>query len=253
MNEEKIGFGFQSDEDESLKSKSGFGLFGLNTGVIQKFEYTPASKDDTGRELSEQISVEIKIGESVLKQWWMPVNKVFGKNGEELDSTHPDYTKGYNEQMKHFKSVMTHYLKTFISEEALKAAFSTPISSFGDFAKLVCTLMAPAVAEAKPIDVFLQYQWKIKEGNTMTFLELPKNLKDGSFITASMKPVGAWKEVRNAEGLSYVDDAGNVHRFKRSKSYLESPKAIQQKEGQENSSAGNAMNTGASTAAASTW
>ena len=252
MNEEKIGFGFQSDEDASLKAKSGFGLFGLNTGVIQKFEYTPAIKDETGKELSEQIAIEIKSGESIYKQWWMPVNKVFGKDGGEINEGHSDYTKNYNEQMKHFKSVMTHYLKIFISEDNLKAAFAAPLNSFGDFAKLVCTLMAPAVAGAKPVDVFLQYQWKIKEGNTMTFLELPKNLKDGSFITAHMAPVGAWKEVRNAEGLSYVDDAGNVHRFKRSKSYLDSPKAVQQKEGQETSIGGSAMNAGTS-ATKSSW
>lgn len=252
MSEEKIGFGFQSDEDASLKSKSGFSLFGLNTGVIQKFEYTPATKDETGKELSEQIAIEFKTGENVLKQWWMPINKVFGKNGEELDASHPDYTKNYNEQMKHFKSVMTHYLKIFLSEDSLKAAFATPMSSFGDFARLVCTLMSPAVAQAKPVDAFLQYQWKIKEGSTMTFLELPKNLKDGSFITAHIAPVGAWKEVRNAEGLSYVDDAGNVHRFKRGKSYLESPKAVQQKEGQESSTAGAAMNSG-TTATRSAW
>ena len=252
MNEEKIGFGFQSDEDASLKAKSGFGLFGLNTGVIQKFEYTPAIKDETGKELSEQIAIEIKSGESIYKQWWMPVNKVFGKDGGEINEGHPDYTKNYNEQMKHFKAVMTHYLKVFISEDNLKTAFTAPLNSFGDFAKLVCTLMSPAVAGAKPVDVFLQYQWKIKEGNTMTFLELPKNLKDGSFITAHMTPVGAWKEVRNAEGLSYVDDAGNVHRFKRSKSYLDSPKAVQQKEGQETSIGGSAMNAGTS-ATKSSW
>lgn len=252
MNEEKIGFGFQSDEDASLKAKSGFGLFGLNTGVIQKFEYTPAIKDETGKELSEQIAIEIKSGESIYKQWWMPVNKVFGKDGGEINEGHPDYTKNYNEQMKHFKSVMTHYLKIFISEDNLKTAFTAPLNSFGDFAKLVCTLIAPVVAGAKPVDVFLQYQWKIKEGNTMTFLELPKNLKDGSFITAHMTPVGAWKEVRNAEGLSYVDDAGNVHRFKRSKSYLDSPKAVQQKEGQETSIGGSAMNAGTS-ATKSSW
>ena len=252
MNEEKIGFGFQSDEDATLKAKSGFGLFGLNTGVIQKFEYTPATKEESGKELSEQISIEIKSGESILKQWWAPINKVFGKDGGEIDANHPDYTKNYNEQMKHFKSVMTHYLKTFISEETLKGAFATPMSSFGDFAKLVCTLMAPAVAGAKPVDVFLQYQWKIKEGSTMTFLELPKNLKDGSFITAHIEPVGAWKEMRNQEGLFYVDDASNVHRFKRSKSYLDSPKAIQQKEGQDTSNAGSAMNAGTS-ATKSAW
>lgn len=247
MSEEKIGFGFQSDEDESLKSKSGFSTFGLNTGIIQKFEYIPATKDETGKEFSEQISIELKVGETILKQWWYPISKVFGKNGEEIQQGHPDYIKNYNEQMKQFKAVMTHYLKVFNSEEELKAAFATPMSSFGDFAKLVCRLMQPAIVNKRPVDVFLQYQWTLKTGNTMTFLELPKNLKDGSFITAHMEPVGAWKEVRNAEGLSYVDEQNNVHRFKRSKSYLESAKAVQQKEG-ESTAAGNSMNAGAAKA-----
>lgn len=242
MAEEKIGFGFQSDEDESLKAKD-FSTFGLNSGKITKFEYSPATTDETGKEFSENIAIEIDINGSVLKQWWYPVNKVFSKDGVEIEDTKsPEYIKGFNEQMKHFKSVMTHYLKIKYSEEELAAAFSTPLNSYKDFGEKVTTLMKPVLDT--PIDIFLQYQWAIKTGSTRTFLELPKNLKDGSFVTAHMEPVGSWKEVRDADGLHYVDDANNIHRFKRSKSYLESAKAVQQKEGETSFEAGASMNSG---------
>lgn len=252
MVEEKIGFGFQSDEDESLKAKD-FTTFGLNTGKLTKFEYAPASKDDSGKEFLENISIEIDVNGSTLKQWWYPVNKVFGKDGGEIeDTTSPEYIKGFNEQMKHFKSVMTHYLKIKYNEAELAAAFSTPINSFKDFGEKLTTLMKPVLGTT--IDVFLQYQWNIKTGATRTFLELPKNLKDGSFLTAHITPVGSWKEVRNEEGLSYVDDANNVHRFKRSKSYLETPKAVQQIEGETpQSAAGISMNSSMNSAQPAKW
>lgn len=253
MAEEKlIGFGFQSDEDESLKGKSS-GSFGLNSNaVITKFEYSPVTTDDSGKEFQENIALEILVNGATMKQWWYPITKVFAKGGGEIeDKTSPEYIAGFNEQMKVFKSVMTHYLKIKHTEEELKAAFATPMTTFGDFGKKVEALIKDTLNT--PIDVFLQYQWNIKEGSTRTFLELPKNLKDGSFVTAHIEPVGSWKEVRDSSGLRYTDDANNEHRFKRSTSYLESPKANLQEEGKELSAQGSAMNAGASSSAAPKW
>ncbi len=263
MNEQQVmvGFGYQDDQDESLKAKDfGFGVFGLNEKVtITKFEYNP--NGGAGGSVGDSLDISIKVGSGEINQRWFPISKVFDKNGEITDTTSPEYIAGYNEQMKHFKAVMTHYLKAFNTEEALKAAFAKPINSWVEYVKLVSALMSQGIANNVLLDVFLQYQWNINPNSNQTYLELPKNLKDGSFITPHMAPVGEWKAENvwvekdergnemKMEGLRYVDNAGNVHRFKRNKNYMESNKA--NKQVRESSAAGSAMNAGSATQA--TW
>ena len=77
------------------------------------------------------------------------------------------------------------------------------------------------------MDVFLQYQWQIAEGQNKTYLEIPKNLKDGKFLCPAMP--GTFEEVRDATGLYYINRKDNTyHLFTRSSSYLSSNKAIRQ-------------------------
>lgn len=263
MSEEKamIGFGYQDDQDETLKSKDfGYGTFGLNQRVtITKFEYNP--NGGAGGSAGDALDISIKVGTGEINQRWFPVSKVFGKEGEITDTSSPEYIAGYNEQMKHFKATMTHYMKAFNSEETLKAAFTAPIKSWVEYVQLVTRLMSQGVANNVSLDVFLQYQWNIGANATQTYLEIPKNLKDGSFITPHIVPAGEWKEEKvwvekdergnemRMEGLRYIDSAGNVHRFKRNKNYMESNKA--NKQTKESSAAGSAMNAGSATQA--TW
>lgn len=262
MSEEKvmIGFGFQDDQDESLKSKnSSFGVFGLNQNVLMvRCEYNP--NGGANEEAIDCLDIAFKIGETEQRQRWFPIVKVFGKNGEITDTSSEEYIAAYNEQMKHFKAVMTHYLKAFNSEEVLKAAFATPPSNFVDYFKLVSKLMSQGIANKVPLDLFLQYQWNINPNANQTYLEIPKNLKDGAFLVPHMNPVGEWKEERTwkekdekgneivMKGLRYVDNAGNVHKFKRSQSYMESNKANKQTKSV--SEAGAAMNSGSGMPAA---
>lgn len=256
-----IGFGFQDDKDESLKSKgTGFGIFGLNSRVkIEKFEYTP----NGGAGGAEGDALDITV--NGISQRWFPITRVFSKDGGEItDTTSPEFIAGFNEQMKHFKAVMTHYLKVYNTEETLKAAFATPPTTWVDYVKRVSTLMAQGISNGLMLDVFLQYQWNIGANANQTYLELPKNLKDGSFITPHIAPVGEWKEEKSwiekdatgneipVKGLRYVDGAGNVHRFHRNTNFMESNKAIKQTKSA--SAAGSAMNAGMGTSAAgSEW
>lgn len=253
-----IGFGYQDDQDTSLKAKSSnFGLFGLNQGVVMtKCEYNPNGGPEGTP--GDSLDISFKIGDKDMNQRWFPIVKVFGKNGEITDATSPEYKAAFNEQMKHFKAVMTHYMKAFNTEEALKAAFSTPPTDFVSYFKLVARMVAPGIANKVPLDLFLQYQWNIGPNNNQTFLEVPKNLKDGAFLTPHIAPNGEWKEERewveegiSVKGLRYVDAGGNIHKFQRTQSYMESNKAIKQTKESESSVAGNAMNAG--TAGASTW
>jgi hypothetical protein len=240
MEDKILGFGYQDDQDESLKSKDfSYGVFGLNQRVLMtKCDYNP-NGGANGTE-SDCLDISFKVGEGEVNQRWFPITRVFYKGEELTDTTSSEYIAAYNEQMKHFKAVMTHYLKAFNTEETIKGAFKTPPSNFVEYFKLVSRLMSQGIANKILLDLFLQYQWNIGENATQTYLEIPKNLKDGAFLTPHMKPVGEWKEEHNwiekdekgfsisMEGLRYVDDAGNVHRFKRNKNFMESNKAKKQ-------------------------
>lgn len=265
MSEQKamLGFGYQDDQDKSLQAKDfNFGVFGLNQKVkLTKFEYNP--NGGAGGSEGDCLDIEFKIGSGDVRQRWFPITKVFGKNGEISDTSSEEYITGYNDLMKHFKAVMTHYLKAFNTEETLKSAFATQPKNWVEYVQLVSRLMSQGIANGIALDVMLQYQWNIGANANQTYLELPKNLKDGSFLTPHMAPVGEWTEEKSwtekdekgndveKSGLRYVDGAGNVHRFKRSSNFMESNKAIKQTRNDSQSSAGSAMNAGS--AAAASW
>lgn len=223
--------GFISDEDESLKAKS-VTNFGLNTGaVITKFEHNPnAGKDGSP---TDALDIEITLGTKRFMTRFFEINKVFskGKNSVEItDTTSEEYIAGYNEAAKAQKGIITHYLKVFYTEAEIGKAFANAsLKSFADYYKFVAEAVQLGMKRKGPeVDIFLQYQWQIKSGQDITYLELPKNMKDGSFICKPIACEGKWNEVRNADGLSYVDDKGNLHRFKRDASFLTSAKGFQQ-------------------------
>lgn len=73
------------------------------------------------------------------------------------------------------------------------------------------------------IDIFLQYQDKIPEGKTYTFLEIPTTCVHGKFICK--QTYSEWrKETYN--GLRYRSN-GVTHPFTRTESYMKSKHAFQ--------------------------
>ena len=244
MSDKNLFNDFLSDDDKSLKG-AGMGLkFGLNTGKLEKFEYNPNSGKDG--EPGNAMDIVVKIGEKELKQKVFETTKVFGKNGEITDTESPEYQKAYAEDVKTKKGLLTHYMKIFMPEDILTAKFKEAApKNFVDLFKFAQAAVEAGIKKAgdNTVDVFCQYQWQISTGQTMTFLELPKNLKDGAFICKTIKSEGKWNEVIDEDGLHYADDKGNIHRFKRSKEYLASPKGTQQREG-ESSAPGNMGGSG---------
>lgn len=245
--------GFLSDEDDALKSKSGGSVnFGLNSGKLTKFAYTEESgKDKNGK----AIEIEITVGEKVLKTWINEINKIYGRNGSELtDTESEEYKKNYIATVNQIRGLVTHYLKIFYTDEEIKAKIkANGINNLIDYFKFAATgVNNGLVTKGNDVDVFLQYQWNIASGQDKTFLELPKNMKDGAFICKTLKPVGEWKEVRNDEGLHYEDNNGNIHRFTKSVDFLNSNKGKQQTSGGRQ----NTMNSSSSVTASSdtdTW
>jgi len=231
------GYGFVSDSDESLKTKSG-ARFGGNFGVatLAKFAYN-SNVAKEGQEPREAIEVIVKVGDKENKDWINPVTKVVDKNNVEItDKTSAEYINGFNALMSQQNAVVTHYLKAVgVTEEAMKAAFINPVVSFADYAQRVCALL-PIGYDKKPLDLFLEYQWNIgkKQDGTLndkTYPTLPKNMKGGYFIVPAQP--GVWVEERGEDkSLCYKNSNGQKHPFERDANFMTGNKGTQQVLGQ---------------------
>jgi hypothetical protein len=241
------GYGFVSDSDESLKTKSG-AKFGGNFGVatLAKFAYSPNVAKD-GQEPREAIEIEILIGDKKSSAWINPVTKVVDKNNNEItDKASQDYINGFNALMSQQNATVTHYLKAVgVTEDSLKAAFVNPVVSFADYATRVCSLL-PIGYNSRPLDLFLEYQWNIGKKadgslNDKTYPTLPKNMKGGYFIVPAQP--GVWAEKREEDGkLTYVNSNNQKHPFERDANFMSGNKGTQQVLGQAaNASAPGAM------------
>jgi hypothetical protein len=231
----KMGYGYQDDTSESLQTKSG-GKFGLNQNAfLTKFEFQPKT-DKSGN----SIAVSVKVGDRDYMAWLSEVTRVYDNDNNEISDVNSDeYIKGYNDQQIQLGAVVAHYLKAFVDEAAIKTALDTAKpQSFTDWANVMTTLL-PAGFHKMPIDIALQYQWKIKGDNNRTFLELPKNMKGGYFICKAQ--IGVYTEDRSGGKLVYKNNAGLEHPFTRGESFMNSAKANQQIENEGDSGNGAAI------------
>lgn len=228
----KQGFGFTDDANESLRSKGDGGKFGLNQGVnLTKFEYNPNAGRD-GAE-ADAIDITVQIGEREHMMRLYDITKIYDKDSNEItDQTSEEYIKKYNDQQTHLSATIIHILKVFRSEEDIRTAMQAGLTSFADWAK-VCQGLLPAGFQNTSVDVFLEYQWKIKGDADKTYLQLPRNMKGGYWICPAVP--GNFKEDRTDGGLKYLNEAGQEHPFTRNEYYMESPKANQQVEGGDDS------------------
>jgi hypothetical protein len=227
------GYGFVSDSDESLKTKSG-AKFGGNFGVatLTKFAYN-SNVAKEGQAPREAIELEVTVGERSYKEWINPVDRVVDKNNAEIaDKASAEYIAGFNALIVQQNATVTHYLKAVgVTEEALRAAFATAPVSFADYAQRICSLL-PIGYDKKPLDLFLEYQWNFgkKQDGTLqdkTYPTLPKNMKGGYFIVGAQP--GVWVEKREEDGkLTYVNSNGQKHPFERDANFMSSNKGTQQ-------------------------
>lgn len=247
---EKMGFGVVNDADESLKSKVG-GSFGLNAGInFTKVAYNANAGKDGGP--ADAVDISIKIGDREYK------NRIYDITGDLYNSKNTlvspgdaEYNALYNAELKQRMAVILHAVKaTGVTQETLNTALATELPTFAEWANVVCSLI-PVDYTTRPVDVFLQYQWNIKEGQERTFLEMAKNMKGGYFLCPSVKATGEWTAVNDEHGLRYVDEADKEHPFTRNKNFMQSPKAYQQVEGEENGPDGATSNSNFTEAAAS--
>lgn len=228
-------------------------VFGLNAGVafLTMFQWIP----NGGKDGAEQEAVEIKfrINETDVNYRQFPVTQAFGKDRVVItDPKAPEF----KEAVQNFNSIITHIMHCFVDGTTMqKAMSSSPVKNFKDFIQR-CTALLPANFSEIPLDAFLQYQWQLKEGQKRTFLELPKSMKYGKWLSKAMTPApdtegnnAKWTEVKvpnpdasTAKAIKYVDGAGNEHIFHRNGWYADSNFAKQQKDSSQPENAQAAQN-----------
>lgn len=210
-------YGF-TDSASVAPGKEG-GKFGLNQGIVTKFEYNPLA--GAGGTAGDAIDLTIKVGEKEFMKRFFPVSKVYAKkNGGELtDPSTEEYKIAHKEAMDVFNATLSDVVLCFVDKADLMAALAHPIADFKAYATLLQRLVqsSPAWIAKAPVDVFLEYQFKPSGENTRTFLTLPKDVKHGSWI---VKHQGAgFVEDRTTTHLRY--NLGDIqHPFKRGEWYL---------------------------------
>ncbi len=237
-----MSFGYVSDSDESLKGKEFTSLkFGLNQGFITKFEYNANAGKDGAPGDALDIEVTSVEGKTVKSRIY-DVKGVYNADNVLVNPGEEGYEDIAKIERAQKSAVVTHFVKALgVTEETIIKALTPAPKNFAEYVQIMTSLVAKNYATI-PVDFFVQYQWTLKADAKMTYLEIPKNMKDGYFVVPAVKPVGEWKEVRNDKGLSYVDNAGNIHPIAKSKNFLDSNKAKQQKKGDTDSGAAAPMN-----------
>ena len=213
-------------DDDSMTSNEPSLVFGLNHGVTKliKWEWNPNGGKDGAEQEALDIVFDINGKEISYRQF--PLTRAYDSNNNEVtDPSHPAFIKA----IKEFNSNIVHILSALVPKEQIKQALSQPMSNFKQFCQVTASIL-PSDYKTRVLDVFGQYQWQVTGDNNRTYVRLPKNVKHGKWICATVTPVGEWKEDRSGGGLKYVDNDGNIHPFKRTKWFMSSNFATQQTE-----------------------
>lgn len=220
-------FGAANDNDESLQGQGGnWGNFGLNENArITKLEYNP--NGGAGGSALDVVDITVTIDEKEHRNRIFLDIKSAYNGGTLYKQGDQGFDEAFAKEWAQRRGVITHSVKaTGVTQEQIDRAFATPAANAVEWAKIM-TGLKPNDFNQKPVDVFLEYQNKPSAGQTKTYLQQPDNMKGGKFLVPHENPVGSWKEVRDTNGLKYVDDAGNEHTFKRDAYYMKQPKANQ--------------------------
>ena len=242
------------DNDESLKGKASGGKFGLNTGFISKLEFvTDAGKGKTpGFAIDLWLRPEGTERDYRSRLFDATGQNLYNKKGVLVSPGQETYEETFADSMTIVFAVVRHALKAVgVSAQNINNVASTLNIDDIDGAMKSFVSLVPSNYDKVKVDFFLEYQFKIADGQDKTYPELPKNMKGGAFLLPTV--TGSFTEVRDADGLRYVDTAGNSHPFTRDARYMDSEKGKQQ-----NKASGNKANpfggtSPAATANAAAW
>lgn len=198
--------------------------FGLNKDAkLVKFAFNPNGGSQGS--LSNCIDIAINIGGTEVRT---RIFEVLGAPDKNLAVGTPEYQASFKKAVDKSCAYICSYLECYIPEDRVKTALSRPFSGFAEYAQ-TCEALLKSVPNVPniPVDVFLQYQYSISQGQKMTFLELPRTAGYGKFIIKSVP--GNFTEVKTPSSLTYVNEANEVHPFQRNEFFLKQPASKQQK------------------------
>lgn len=220
-----VGYGYASDEVKVSPFS-----FGLNAGAarLTKFEWIPNGGKDGAEQ--EALDIVFTINGTDRSYRMFPVVKAFGKNNEEI--TDPNAAE-FKEAIVDFNARVTHILHAYIDSDSIKAGFSRPIANFKEFCQVAMSMLPKGYSEV-PLDIFMQFQWQLKDGQERTYLEIPNKMKYGAWLKPAQP--GTWTEhkVPNPgenvrEALFYTNEKGEKHPFIKNGWFMNSNFANQQR------------------------
>ena len=120
MSEVKSAWGFQSDNDESLKSKQG-GKFGLNNANITVLQFNPnAGKDGSA---AEAVDITVSIGDKEFRSRIYDITGDLYKGDTMISPEDPGYNAVYNAEKAQREAVIVHAVKALgATEQQIQAA-----------------------------------------------------------------------------------------------------------------------------------
>ncbi len=219
-------WGYINDMDESLQAQGGTIRFGLNRlARITALAYVPPID---GGQQHVQMEVTLEGGSKVRQRVYMPDGDVYS-GGRILSPGMEGYERAVQEQVNQRLAVLIHAVRALgATPEQIQANIQAVApQSFEQWCRAVLGGVSQQLMESRRVDVFLEYEWSVRPGQTQTYLTLPRNMKGGAWLCPS--PVGTFHEVRDEGGLRYVNDEGAQHPFTRSADYMQSNKANQQR------------------------
>jgi hypothetical protein len=235
---------------EGTERKASKIKFGLNTDVyLKKFAWT-ANGGKEGAEM-EALDIVFEVNGEEKSYRRFPVTRAYinDADGNRVEITDPTHD-AFKAEVVSTSAVLVHIIGCFVDKAALQSALTTQINSFEHYCSILASLL-PSDFSMKKLDVFMGYQWQIGGEAKVTYIEFPKNMKHGRWLTPAVVPVGGeWKEMKrldadnNAIALKYVDSENKAHPFTRNGWYVASNFAKQQKEAP--SAAGMNMQAGTS-------
>jgi hypothetical protein len=236
----KAGYGYQSDDSPRTRSIR----FGLNQNVkLAKFEFNPNGGKDGEAQECLDISFSFPEGDTV-SQRMFPVTKAFlpakeggGEVTVEENPTHPEILKAF----ANHNAMVVHILSCFRDKEDIKAALSRPFKNYKDFVN-TCAGLLPKNFSEIPLDIFAQYEWQPREGQSKTYLTLPRKMAYGPWLCKHVEPApddngqnAEWVAVAKENpvdadkvALWYEDGAENRHPFIKNGWFMRSAFARQQ-------------------------
>lgn len=230
------GYGYVNDED-AIRSGSNI-VFGLNTPCkLIKFGWI----DNAGKggAAGEALDIVFDVNGTEKGYRMFPVTKAYKGKEEVTDPKSPEMQEAY----KQFSAIITHILGCYVPKDQITVAFAKKIASFQEYCKIAKGLLKKDAVENTVLDIFFQFQWQMTGENNRTFLEIPRKMSNGRFLSKAVAPLnedgtpGEWKAVvkenptdSEKEALTYVDGAGNKHPFVRNGWFMNSNYAKVQKE-----------------------